>query len=105
MQSSHFADARDLTTTTEASRAILDTATPRTAIVGAGFTGTLLAVHLLREARTPQWHCCIGGRQGWGSGKAHNLTAKARNERRFHALILQCVCCRVPPSSLRAGGS
>ena len=39
----------------EASRTLRapTTATPRVAIIGAGFTGTLLAVHLLRQAQSP----------------------------------------------------
>jgi uncharacterized NAD(P)/FAD-binding protein YdhS len=53
------------------------TATPRIAIVGAGFTGTLLAVHLLREARTPviihlfEQHGWFGRGVAYSTGNRH----------------------------------
>jgi uncharacterized NAD(P)/FAD-binding protein YdhS len=74
MQSSHFADARDLTTTTEVSRtaATSDTATPRIAIVGVGFTGTLLAVHLLREVKAPLTIHLIEQHGWFGRGVAYS---------------------------------
>lgn len=49
-----------------------DTATPRIAIVGAGFTGTLLAVHLLREAKAPLTIHLIEQHGWFGRGVAYS---------------------------------
>src|SRR5512144_1843661 len=62
------------------------TATPRIAIVGAGFTGTLLAVHLLREARTPviihlfEQHGWFGRGVAYSTGNpSHLLNVRVAN--------------------------
>lgn len=74
MQSAHFSDALDLTTTTEASRAATtsDEAPPRVAIVGGGFTGTLLAVHMLRAAKAPLTIHLIEQHGWFGRGIAYS---------------------------------
>lgn len=60
------------------------------AIIGAGFTGTLLAVHLLRQARTPLAIDLIEKRGGFGGGLAystgnasHLLNVRAMNMSAF----------------------
>ena len=66
------------------------TATPRIAIVGAGFTGTLLAVHLLREARTPviihlfEQHGWFGRGVAYSTGNpSHLLNVRVANMSAF----------------------
>ena len=75
----HPIRALDMTTSIiESARSVgaPNTAIPRIAIVGAGFTGTLLAVHLLREAKAPlaihliEQHGWVGrNRPGYGGGR------------------------------------
>ena len=79
MQPSHCIRALDMTTPIEAPRSVRapDTAIPRIAIVGAGFTGTLLAVHLLREAKAPlaihliEQHGWFGRGVAYSTGNRH----------------------------------
>jgi uncharacterized NAD(P)/FAD-binding protein YdhS len=67
-------DAPDTATTAQAWRAVRapDPAAPRIAIVGAGFTGTLLAVHLLREAKAPLTIHLIEQHGWFGRGVAYS---------------------------------
>jgi uncharacterized NAD(P)/FAD-binding protein YdhS len=60
------------------------------AIVGAGFTGTLLAVHILRHAQTPVSLVLIEKRDAFGRGVAystgnpsHLLNVRAANMSAF----------------------
>ena len=66
------------------------TATPRIAIVGAGFTGALLAVHLLREARSPvvihlfEQHGWFGRGVAYSTGNpSHLLNVRVANMSAF----------------------
>jgi uncharacterized NAD(P)/FAD-binding protein YdhS len=73
MQPWHSVDGPDTATTIEPRTApASDTTTPRIAIVGAGFTGTLLAVHLLREAKTPLTIHLIEQHGWFGRGVAYS---------------------------------
>lgn len=66
------------------------TVKPSVAIIGAGFTGSLLAVHLLRQARAPLAIDIIDKRKGFGRGLAyatdnvsHLLNVRASNMSAF----------------------
>lgn len=68
----------------------MDRAASSIAIIGAGFTGTLLAVHLLRQARTPLAIDLVEKRGGFGGGLAystgnasHLLNVRAMNMSAF----------------------
>jgi uncharacterized NAD(P)/FAD-binding protein YdhS len=81
-----------MTTSVEAPRSVgaPDTAIPRIAIVGAGFTGTLLAVHLLREAKAPlaihliEQHGWFGRGVAYSTGNpSHLLNTRVANMSAF----------------------
>lgn len=92
MQPSRSIRAPDMTTPIEAPRSVRapDTAIPRIAIVGAGFTGTLLAMHLLREAKAPlaihliEQHGWFGRGVAYSTGNpSHLLNTRVANMSAF----------------------
>lgn len=93
MQASRLISTLTLdTTNTEASHTVRvpDAVIPGIAIVGAGFTGTLLAVHLLREAKAPlvihliEQHGWFGRGVAYSTGNpSHLLNTRVANMSAF----------------------